>query len=534
MPIRSDMNPQEYLGILGRRKWVLIFAVLFFMLGASVYCVLAPELYRSSTTILVIPQRVPESFVRSTVTSRIEDRLATLQQQVMSRTRLKAVIEELGLFAAERKEASSESLVGEMQSRIEVEVIRGNDAFTLSFEHEDPRMAMLTASRLASLFIDENLKAREQQAVGTSEFLASQLKETKERLERQEERVKQYKLRYMGELPEELQANLSLLARHQEQVRVLSDGIRSAEDRRVFLEAQVSSLEKSLRSSVTDNGVAIPVDAGDDPAYALKVDLAAKRERISQLSSRYTERYPELIQLRGEVEVLERRIRDLADSKTSTAQGKQSVPRLVPVGISPEREEIRRLRSQIASVDLEIGSMKKEREEVRKEITTIQAKVEKAPKREQEIISLTRDYENLKASYNDLLKKKLEADVSQNLEKRQKGEQFQILDPANLPRRPFKPNRKRILGIAFLVACAFGAGAGLGLEVLDKSLKSRREFRRYFDLQILAVIPVTRAEHKRSIHYRVLAIYAGFAVFLIASGAFLFYFGTRIRGLLNF
>jgi len=528
------MNPQEYLEILARRKWILIFSVLFIMLGASIYCVVAPELYRSSTTILVIPQRVPESFVRSTVSTRIEDRLATLQQQVMSRTRLKAVIEELGLFGTERKDVPTESLVGEMQRRIEVEVVRGNDAFTLSFEHEDPRMAMLTASRLASLFIDENLKAREQQAVGTSEFLASQLKETKEKLEQQEEKVKQYKLRFMGELPEELQANLSLLARQQEQVRVLSDGIRSAEDRRVFLEAQISSLEKSLRPPVADNGAAIAIDTGDDPGYALKVELAMKRERISQLSSRYTDRYPELIQLRGEVEVLERRIRDLAESPADSTPGKQGVSRLAPGRISPEREEIRRLRSQLASLELEIGSMRKEREDIRKGIATIQEKVERAPKREQEIISMTRDYDNLKASYNDLLKKKLEADVSQNLERRQKGEQFQVLDPANLPRIPFKPNRKRILGIAILIAFAFGAGTGLGLETLDKSLRSRHEFRQYSDLPILAVIPITRAAHRRSTYYRLLAICAGFAVFLIASSAFLFQYGTRIRGLLNF
>jgi protein tyrosine kinase modulator len=534
MPLRPDMNPRDYLEIVVQKKWLLIFTFLFVMLGAGIYSVLAPEQFRSSTTILVIPQRVPESYVRSTVSVRIEDRLATLQQQIMSRTRLMAIIEELGLFNTGRKGVSSEMYVSEMQKRIEVEVVRGNDAFTLSFIHEDPRIAMLTASRLASLFIDENLKSREQQAVGTSEFLASQLKETKMKLESQEEKVKRYKLRYMGELPEELQSNLSTLARMQEQVRVLSDGIRSAEDRRVFLGSQISPLEKLYRGVMTDNGSTIPADAGDDPVFALKMELATKQDRIARLSSRYTDRYPELVQLRGEVESLEKRIQEFSNSSAPGTTGGSPAARTAPTRISPEREEIRRLKAQITSTELEIASMRKEREEVRKNIADLQQRVEKAPKREQEIISMTRDYDNLKASYNDLLKKKLEADVSQNLEKRQKGEQFQILDPANLPKVPFKPDRKKILGFAALIACVFGVGGAFGLEMLDQRLKSRKEFLQYFDLPILAVIPVTRAEYTRTTHHRRLAILVGIAAFIIASSSFAILYGSRIRSILNF
>ena len=192
MPLRPDMQPQEFLEIFLRRKWLIVFSILFILFGASVYCVVTPERFKSSTTILVVPQRVPENYVKSTISIGIEDRLGTIKQQVLSRTRLVAVMDELGLFKEDRKKYPVEEVVDEMRKRITIEV-RHTDAFTLSFVHENRQMAMLTTSRLASFFIDENLKNREQQAVGTADFLDSQLQETKKKLEEQEERVKKYK-----------------------------------------------------------------------------------------------------------------------------------------------------------------------------------------------------------------------------------------------------------------------------------------------------------------------------------------------------
>jgi uncharacterized protein involved in exopolysaccharide biosynthesis len=162
--------------------------------------VVTPELYRSETTILVIPQSVPQDYVRSTVSVNVEQQLATIRQQVMSRTTLVKVMEDLRLFERERKELAPEEVVDLMRKRVGLEVVHGkgrstSDAFTLSFEYENPKSAMFGAARLASFFIDENLKTREQQAVGTSEFLDSQLKETKEKLEALEAQVKEYKMR---------------------------------------------------------------------------------------------------------------------------------------------------------------------------------------------------------------------------------------------------------------------------------------------------------------------------------------------------
>ncbi|MBI5118527.1 hypothetical protein HZA56_18830 [Candidatus Poribacteria bacterium] len=548
MPLRPNMEPQEYLEIFRRRKWLIVFSILFLMLGASVYCVVTPEQFKSITTILVVPQRVPENYVRSTVSVKIEDRLSTIQQQVMSRTRLTTVMEELGLFREERAKMPVEEVIAVMRKRIEIEV-RGTDAFTLSFVHENRQLAMLTTSRLASFFIDENLKAREQQAVGTSEFLDSQLKETKAKLEAQEEKVKQYKMRFMGELPQQVEANLGMLTRHQDQFRTNADAIRGAEDRKAFLEAQISSLEAQIRMAeksaraVTPRGEVIlePVMTAD-PAHQLVAELNAKRAKLDDLSARYTDRYPEVQKVRREMESLEKRIAEVRQSAPSPPAQPLKKKRLPgtpePATARPipkEAEEVQRLKSQVAALDLEISSLRRERSQIQKVVAEVEAKVERSPKREQEMIGLTRDYDNLKRSYDDLLKKKLDADISQNLEKRQKGEQFQILDPANLPEKPFKPNRVTVFAIAVLASLMIGFGGSIGLETLDPTLRGPRDFKHFFDLPILVSVPVFQGgEYARRQAIRKAAVLGGIFTFTAALTIFLVRYGERIRTILSF
>lgn len=539
MPIRPDLEPKEYLEILLRRKWLIVFLVLFTILGASVYCVVTPELYKSSTTILIVPQRIPETYVRSTVNLRIEDRLGTLQQQVMSRTRLMTVIEDVGLFREERRKVPPEALIGQMQKRIDVQVLPGKDAFTISFSHEAPQMAMITTAKLASLFIDENLKAREQQAVGTSEFLESQLEETKKRLEGAEEKLKNYKMHFMGELPQELTTNLTILTRLQDQLRVTSDATRSAEDRRVFLEAQINSLEKAFRIAVSDNGTAdLAGVQTDDHAEVVRVELAARRKRVEELTTRYTDRHPEVIRAQSEVAALEKRIAEIEKLGTSSPTNPRpsSLGAAPPVrGLSPERDEIRRLKSQVAATMLEIASLKRERVELQKSVAETQRKVERAPRREQELVALTRDYDNLKASYDDILKKRLEANISQNLVKRQKGEQFQILDPPNLPGAPFMPDRRKVLGMAFLGALALGVGTAFLLEMADPALKTRKDLKYYSAVPILACLPfIHDHRYARQVRRRRAAVMGGFLSFAATAIIFILMYRDKIRSIIEF
>lgn len=555
MPLLPNMETNDYLDILRRRKWYIVFSILLILFGASVYSVIAPEKYKSSTTILVVAQRVPEGYVRSTITTRVEDRLSTISQQVLSRTRLLAVMEELGLYKEERKKLPAEEVVEKMRKSIDIRVASATDkggrrrdssedAFTLTVTHSSPQSAMMTASRLASYFIDENLKSREQQAAGTSEFLESQLQETKVRLEAQEERVKQYKLKFMGELPQQLQANLQILSRLQDQMKMNSDATRNAQDRKVYLEAQIGVLEsqsKAFAAQMSAAGKAAreaAADGSDTPvpsetsAAGLANELSVKKSKLAELSGKYTEMYPEIRRLKEEVAQLEKRLADAIAQEGSS--GKPAGLLRPPPNAGPrDRDEILRLRAQRKALDSEIASLSKDRQGIEKTIASLEARVEKSPRREQEMVSLTRDYENLKASYDDLLKKKLDAEVSQNLEKRQKGEQFQILDPADLPQKPFTPDRPKVFGIAFAAAMLIGFGGAIGLEMINPTLRGKRDFQHFFKVPVLASIPVirdTRYEARNS--RQMMVVYSGLISFGALVTLFLVVFGQKVRNLL--
>ena len=539
MPLRPNTGLREYAQLFLRRKWLIVFSFLAIVLAGTVYCVLAPELYKSSTTILIIPQSVPADYVRSTISVKVEQQLATIKQQVLSRTTLTKVMEELRLFEKERKEMAPEALVELMRKRVGIEVIQGrsrdsSDAFTLSFLYENPKSAMHAASRLASFFIDENLKTREQQAVGTSEFLESQLKETKARLEELEAKVKEYKMRFMGELPQQMDANLRMLTGLQERLRSNETSARALEDRKAFLQAQLGLMERSV--TVGDNGQTVSAYSRD-PSQALENQLALKRARLAELTSKYTPRHPTVIAAEKEVAELEMRVAATQGSVSLPPDGKPPGGAL-PASASSSLEgmgELRRMKAQLESSAVEIASLKTEKKTIEQNIASVQQKIERSPKREQEMISLIRDYENQKQSYDDLLKKKLEADVSQNLEKRQKGTQFQILDPANLPERPFTPDRKKVMGISLLAALALGFGGAIFLETMDQTLRDVPDFKHLYKVPILGCIPVVQdLRYERGRKLRRAAVIGGLVTFTVAVSVFLIVYNAKIREILNF
>jgi len=539
MPLRPDMEIQDYIQIFSKRKWIIIFSFLFAFFGASVYTVVTPKQYKSTTMILIIPQKVPENFVRSTVTLGTEGRLPIIEQQIKSRTRLKKVMEEVGLYAEARKEGLEEGAIVSMSKRIEIEVAQDprmgarpqteSEAFSISFLHEDPTMAMLTASRLASLFIEENLKLREKQAVGTSEFLESQLKDTKSKLEVQEGKVKRYKMQYSGGLPQELATNLTNMSRLQQQEGMIAAEIRDLNNRKATLQAQLSMGERGSKAIFHDDGK-VEVDTSEDSATVLARELNLKRGQLAELSAKYTDKYPEVLRLRGEVEELEKKLAEIPMSVRSSKGNEKNVSNSrtsMPL-TGRGMEEYRLFKAQISSMEADINAMNRERETIRRNIFSIQAKVDQAPRREQELIILTRDYDNLKAQYNDLQRKKTEADLSQDLEMRMKGDQFQILDPANLPIKHFKPNLMKIFGLAFVMTIALGFGGSIGLEKIDLSLRGVSDFKYFFDIPILASIPILETpDVGRQQKLRRKAKLAGIISFAFALFAFLLFFTLK-------
>jgi polysaccharide chain length determinant protein (PEP-CTERM system associated) len=346
---------------------------------------------------------------------------------------------------------------------------------------------MLTTSRIASLFIEANLKLREKQAVGTSEFLDSQLKETKAKLDVQEAKLNQYKRKYSGGLPEELATNLTNIARLQQQEGMIAGEIRDARNRIIAVQTQLSMVARGSQAIVHDDGK-VEVDTSEDSATVIARQLTERRNQLTELSTRYTDKYPDVVRLRGEVEELEKKLAEIPMSVSSSNGNEKNVSNSTKY--SPMTKESRLLKAQISSIESDIKAMNRERETIRRNMFAIQNRVDHAPRRDQEMLTLTRDYNNLKEQYNEQLRRKTEADISQDLELRMKGDQFQLLDPANLPKKPFKPNILKVLGVAFLMAGFLGFGGAIGLEKMDLSLRGVTDFKHFFDLPILASIPI--------------------------------------------
>lgn len=485
-----QIDIKTYLDIAVRRKWFIIIPFLFVTLASVGLAYLLPPIYKSTTTILVEPQKVPTEYVRSTVTSGIEERLTTISQQILSRTRLENIINELSLYPKVKGKVPMEQIVEGMRRDITLQV-RGTSAFTLEYLGREPRQAMLVASRLASLFIEENLRTREQQAVSTSEFLDNELKSLKAQLETQEKAVHDFKLRYMGELPEQRDANLRTLDRLNQQAQNIDANLRNAQDRQVLVEGQLAERRAIMLNSPASivlagvSGIPAPVNSPLARLQALKAAL------LNLTSAGYTEKYPDVIRLKNEIQEVEAQ----AGIEKKVVESPAQEPGEVKVAKVEKRTEelldpgLQNLRTQLEGLKIEVKNLRSERVALANQIKALQGRVENTPKREQEMTILSRDYNNTLNNYRTLLDKRLNAQIAENMEKRQKGEQFKILDPANLSEKPFKPNRPRIILMGILLGLAMGAGAAYLMENQDSSFKGEKEMKFYLKFPVLAVIP---------------------------------------------
>jgi len=527
------MEPVEFLDILRRRKWMILFCVLLVLFGGILYCVLATDLYQSTVKIRIIPPAIAEGIAKSGVNIGTKDRLAMFQQEILSPERLKAVIDEMGLFKEHRGETSGDGMVDRMRKRITMEMDRTN-TFTLSVDHENPQVAKDLAARLGSFFVEQNNKTREAAFQGTSQFLESQLEETRKNLEVQEEKLKRYKMQFVGELPEQMNANLGRLGRLQDKIKSSTEAITRMEDRKVFIESQISSLGgQNFPTGPSGDNTSAGRKANaapSDPARPLLNELDMRRKKLADLQSKYTPLHPTVVLARTQVEQLEAKIALLRQSGASAPTSETENPDAVGDGQS---NEVRRLRGQIAAIDTEIAARKKEIAATNQTIDQIQSKVERLPQREQELISLSRDYGNLKLSYEDLLRKKLQTNISVNLEEKQQEEQFLVIEPAVLPVKPIKPDRLKILAIALMASLVIGAGGAVALEVVNPKLRGANDFKGFFDLPILACLPVIdNAEYRRRIAVRRAAVIGGLVSIAGAYIILLAIHGAKVKSIL--
>jgi polysaccharide chain length determinant protein (PEP-CTERM system associated) len=507
-------KPEDFLKIIWRRRLAVILPMVIVTIAGVVFSRLLPNKYRSETLVLVVPQRVPESYVRATITSRIEDRVRSIREQILSRSRLERIIDEFGLYPDLRAKMAMEDVIEEMRGNVFTRVVR-EDAFSVSFIADRAVVAQKVTERLAGLFSEENMRDREVQAESTNQFLQTQLDEARQRLTEHEKKVEEYRRQYAGELPEQVEANQQTIQNTELQIQTLMQALNSDRDRRLLFERQLADVNDS-EAPVTPAGQ--PVNAPPSTAQQLEAAEAV----LQTLQSRVTPEHPDLIQARLTVDRLRARL-DKERAGTST----ESSPRMTAAEVA-RRNRITELRAQLDVVDRAIAQRLDEEKRLRAVVASYRAKVEASPSRQTELVALTRDYETLQRQYRTLLENYEDSKVAANLERRQIGEQFRILDPARVPERPFTPNRL-LIGFG---GWAAGLAAGLllvgWLEFKDRSLRSPEDIDLCCTVPVLAVLPLisTQAEARRARTYRIASWALAAGVMVIAVGAILW----RVQG----
>jgi polysaccharide chain length determinant protein (PEP-CTERM system associated) len=505
---------QSYFKIGLRRKWYIIIPfTLSVIISFGVYKYM-PKVYKATTVILVHAQKVPESYVRPTLTEPVTERLNTIGQEILSRTRLERVIQEFNLYSGLMGKLRMEEIVDMMRTKIDVKVQRPN-AFSISFEGTEPGTVMKVTNNLAAMFIDENLKIRESRVGGTAEFISKELQAAERNLKKKEDTVRRFKEKKMGQLPGQLEANLRTLERLQQQFKTTSDNLSAAEDRIVLLQNQIEQVME--RQSARGSSSTIPsprrsltrsesVQLEQGPEQSLAAQLGALKKDLADAESKYTGSHPDVVDLKRKIASLEprvkkqeeereRRLRKLRERQDEVGGDSNSRGHLALLDSASERL-ITQYKAQFKEAQLEAKRLKEEMENLKEQIVLYQRRIEETPKTEQEMLQLNRDYDLLRTYYQSLLDKKYQSQMAENLERKQQGEQFRILDPARLPEKPYKPDRNAVLAMGAFFGLAIGLGLAWFRESMDRSFYEVSDLESYLNLPVLTTILNLNEEKK--------------------------------------
>jgi polysaccharide biosynthesis transport protein len=445
---KPEFSPLSLLRMLWKHRF-LVLAVTILGSAASFAIVRKlPAVYRADALILVDSQKVPERYVSSTVNTELQDRLAIISQEILSTTRLQKVIDKFGLYRHERSRLVREEIIDLMRKDITITIEKGwtrdrPGAFRVGYQGQDPRLVTEVASQLANLFIEEDLENRKRQAEGTADFIDSQLNEAKKSLDELEAKVSQYKLAHNGDLPEQENALSATLARLQIELQGNQDANNRAQQNKITLEGAVDVAEARDGTLRDSQSLARASEAGSNGIPASEKNSDVLQAQYDELSKIYQPKHPRMLALKRQIE-----------------QQKMAE--------DAERVRIKNLKTQIALADREIQQRNSERQQILKAIAQYQAKLEQLPVREQEMAAVSRDYEMSKANYKSLLDKKLAAGMASDLERRQQGERFKILDPPKVPQKPVSPRRTLLTAIG----CALSLALALVFPIVAETRKN--------------------------------------------------------------
>lgn len=502
---QTSIKPSEIVDLILRRRWFIIIPFCLAMITGIYLSITLPRKYRAETMILVQPQKVPSNFVQSLVSVGLSERISTIKQQILSRSNLEKIVEDFKLFSEpENAKMYAEDKIENLHKRISVQVIRaraGADAFSISFEGTDPERVMKIANSLASYFINENLKVREAQAIGTSDFLDDQLSSMRKRLENSEEALGKYRTKFMGSLPEQLDSNLRVLDRLQVQFEAKQQVLKDAKVLLLTLDQQISEGQQA-----TVDLSMLRRDSQDDENTSALQQL---KDQLEELKTRYTDKHPDVVRLERTIAKLEGKTTD----ETLPETPGNETPSLAPDPLARQKAQRQEIQREIAN--LEAGLLK-----IIEQIDLYQQRVEDSPKREQELLTLKRNYGNMQEAYSSLLSRKLEAEMSVSMEKKQKGEQFRILDYAKIPEKTISPDIKKIFGLSLAAGLGIGGGLVFLLFYFDSSFRGPEEIETVLGISVLATLPKLYhpKDLKRQKIHLIISIFSIVLSFVLVSG----------------
>jgi protein tyrosine kinase modulator len=503
-----------------RRAWFLILP--FFGAWFLLWCIswTLPSLYRSTTLILIEQPTVSQQYVISNVASDLDERLESIKQQILSRTLLLRIIDKLNLYPSERARMSPDDLVERMRKNIDIDLTRSAEhdqltAFNISYSADNPYVAQQVTTELTNILISENLEVREQQSQSTTDFLQSQLDAARQNLAGQEQRVREFKDKHLGDLPGQLQSNIQILSGLQSQVQAEQDALGRAKQQNTYLE----SLLGQFRSGKPGGGAAA-ISTLDQELDKLRSDLA-------DLSSRYTDQHPDVRKVKEQIAKTQK-LRDQmaaqfraslggpgaknkpadADSESDYSAGKPLPPQM-------------EVESQLKANQMEIANRQKSVNDLQAQIADYQSRLNRTPVREQELADITRDYDQSRSYYESLLAKKNQSELATNLEKQQQGEHFRMVDPPSLPSKPLSPYRFKVSCVGLLVGVMASAAATAGAEMTDDRIYDEKEFRRLLPRELTVEIPPLPAPEEQLQQQRKLRqawTWAGVMGFLVMAG----------------
>ncbi len=528
--LQEERGPSwdDYVKIIRRRRWWLVLPM--FLCWAVVWGIgwFLPSVYRSETLILVEQQKVPEQYVVPNVSVDLQERLQSMTQQILSRTRLEGIAERFNLYPKAPAGLSTTDPVDQMRKDIAIELVqtpgRPGDltAFKISYSAATPQLAQQVASQLTSLFIDENMQNQQQLSESTTTFLGTQLNDARTVLEQQEAKVREFKAQNLGQLPSQLQTNVQILSGLQAQLQGVNEAINRAQQQKLYLQSLLDQYRAAQAATETGGSSSTP--------EALDKELDHLQLQLADAKALYTDKNPDVRNIEEEIAKTKKLKQQIADEfaanekAQSSDSGKAAEP--VHAGSHPS-SSMMQITSQLKVNELEIRDYQRQTKDLQAKIGEYQQRLNMTPMREQQLSDITRGYEESQSNYDSLLKKQMQSQLATNLEKRQQGEQFRIIDPPSFPRKPSSPNHFQLSLIALGAGILLGLGITALAELIDARIRAEKDLKELVPARVLVGIPhlATPGEEKQRVRRHWMEWAAAFVIVVtMAAGNFVSYF----------